>query len=148
MFWLRASAVNRCMLFRVLQEPHQLGTRLIDGRGVSHTTTAIKRPRTPSQQHSPSPPCSSALFYSQTMWPHQGSWGKAGCLIGGFRIRIRLIRCYLQYIHSPRDLRSAFQLLSLAESGGHEWVLFSTALSLWCCGLLARFAGESCVLVS
>ena len=32
----------------------------------------------------------------------------AGCLIGGARIHVWLIRCYLRYIHSPRDLRSAF----------------------------------------
>ena len=35
---------------------------------------------------------------------------KAGCPIGGAHIRVRQIRCYLRYIHSPRDLRSAFRL--------------------------------------
>ena len=33
---------------------------------------------------------------------------------------MRLIRCYLQYIHSPRDLRSAFRLRRLAKIGGRS----------------------------
>ena len=41
---------------------------------------------------------------------------KDGCLIGGARARMRLSRCYLQYIHSPRDLRGVFRLRRLAES--------------------------------
>ena len=57
---------------------------------------------------------------------------KAGCLIGSAHRASGLIRCYLQYIHSPRDLRSACRLRRLAESGGLARVLFETALSLWC----------------
>ena len=45
---------------------------------------------------------------------------KAGCPIGGAHIRVRQIRCYLRYIHSPRDLRSAFRLRSFWCT--HFWI--------------------------
>ena len=58
---------------------------------------------------------------------------KAGCLTGGSHRRVRLIRCYLQYIHSRCDLLFAFRLRRLAESGERERVLCETVLWLWCC---------------
>ena len=54
---------------------------------------------------------------------------KDGCFIGGAYRSVRLIRCYLQCIHSPRSLRSAFRLRRLAESGGLARVLFKTGTS-------------------
>ena len=45
---------------------------------------------------------------------------------------VRLIRCYLQYIHTSRNRRHAFRLRRLAESGCPRRVLLTTALSLWC----------------
>ena len=41
---------------------------------------------------------------------------KGRCLIEVLRIRVRLIRCYLQYIHASRNPRSAFRLRRLAKS--------------------------------
>ena len=46
--------------------------------------------------------------------------------------RVRLIRCYLHYIHASRNPPTAFRLRRLAKSGGPRRVLVATALSLWC----------------
>ena len=64
----------------------------------------------------------------------RGSYGggyKHWCLIEVLRGRIRLFRCYLQYIHASRNPRSAFRLRKVAESGCLRRVLLATALSLW-----------------
>lgn len=47
-------------------------------------------------------------IFLRKVWPHQWVLAvvvKAGCLIGGSHRRDRLNHCYLQYTHSPRDLR-------------------------------------------
>ena len=68
------------------------------------------------------------LFVSK----HSGHmWSR--CLIEVLHRGVRLIRCYLQYIHASQNPRSAFRLRRLAESGCPRRVLVATALSLWCC---------------
>ena len=52
---------------------------------------------------------------------NRGSYGDGKAAVP--RGRVRLFRCYLQYIHASRNPRSAFRLL--------ERVLLATALSLW-----------------
>ena len=47
------------------------------------------------------------------------------------RGRVRLIRCYLRYIHASQNRPRAFGLRRLAKSGRRR-VLVATALSLWC----------------
>ena len=50
--------------------------------------------------------------------------------LGFFTVGVK-DRCLIEVL-SPRDLRRAFRLRRLAESGGPEQVFFETALSLWC----------------
>ena len=56
---------------------------------------------------------------------------KDGCLIEVFIGVSGLFATICSTVRSPPDLRSAFRLPGLAESGGRERVLFETALSLW-----------------
>ena len=48
---------------------------------------------------------------------------KRRCLIEVLHRRVRLIHCYLQYIHASRNPRSEFRLRRLAKSDGPRWVL-------------------------
>ena len=49
--------------------------------------------------------------------------GEKQVCLGVPRGRVRLIRCYLQYIHASRNRRHAFRLRRLAESGCLQRVL-------------------------
>ena len=48
---------------------------------------------------------------------------KHRCLIEVLRGRVRLVRCYLQYIHASQNPRSAFRLRRLAKSAWRARVL-------------------------
>ena len=65
------------------------------------------------------------------LFPKQCGRGSCGKCKGRHR-GVRLIRCYLQYIHASRTPRSEFRLHRLAKFAWPRRVLVATPLSLWC----------------